>query len=260
VLERFYGYGEDPREVYSNLVATDRELIADSGGDDKKFESEAELGQIMIDGYLEWLEETGADRFLEVVATERKVEVPLLDGMATLIGKLDMKVRNLEDGSISFIDHKTSANFADFMQTAHMNEQLLTYSILERGQELGEDEWSKSGIYNLLKKVKRTASAKPPFYTRMEITFNPTTIASFRKRLESTVSDMIDARTRLAAGEDPLRVVYPYPTRECSWFCPFMHSCIMFDDGSDIESYLEMNYVKSNPYARYDNLALSGLS
>src|ERR1700747_3345247 len=38
---------------------------------------EAELGQIMVEGYLEWLAETGADVGHEIIVCESELEVPL---------------------------------------------------------------------------------------------------------------------------------------------------------------------------------------
>lgn len=254
VLERFYGYGEDPVSLHSELIQADRIKVEESGEDEKKFESEAELGQIMIEGYLDWLEETGADKDLEVVSTERKVEMPLLGGAATLIGKLDMRVRDLIDGSVSFLDHKTSQNFSDFTSTANMNEQLLTYTTLERHQALDGEEWAKGGTYNLLKKVKRTSKAIPPFYSRLSVKFNPTFIDNFRTRLDTVVRHMIETRLRLDAGEHHQIAAYPTPSKECSWFCPYFLACPLFDDGSDVEGYLSSTFVVSNPYERYEDL------
>lgn len=37
--------------------------------------------------------------------------------------------------------------------------------------------------------------------------------------------------------------MYPNPTRDCSWDCPFRVPCIAMDDGSDYEEILRSNYM-----------------
>lgn len=42
--------------------------------------------------------------------------------------------------------------------------------------------------------------------------------------------------------------LYPNPTRDCSWDCPFRSPCLMKDDGSDYQDYLNDNYIQVQGY------------
>lgn len=44
---------------------------------------------------------------------------------------------------------------------------------------------------------------------------------------------------------NPNLPLYPNPTRDCQWDCPFRSVCLSFDDGSDWEWLLENNYEKA---------------
>jgi hypothetical protein len=46
-------------------------------------------------------------------------------------------------------------------------------------------------------------------------------------------------------------VAYPNPQDSCSWKCPFFQGCSMFDDGSDVEAWLENFFEQGDQYARY---------
>jgi len=39
---------------------------------------------------------------------------------------------------------------------------------------------------------------------------------------------------------NPNLPLYPNPTRDCAFLCPFMHACVSIDDGSDWEQELEL--------------------
>lgn len=44
---------------------------------------------------------------------------------------------------------------------------------------------------------------------------------------------------------NPNLPLYPNPTRDCNWDCPFKTPCISLDDGSDFEYELEIGYTKA---------------
>lgn len=148
------------------------------------------------------------------------------------------------------LTHNTSANFADVLTTAHMAPQLLTYMTLDHATG-GTASRVDGGIYRLLKKVKRSARAIPPYYQELVIRHNVFFLRSFWARLRGTLSAMFIARSSIEAGGDPLYHAYPTPTRDCSWSCPFLKICPMFDDGSGAEDALRDAFVKSDPYDYY---------
>lgn len=42
---------------------------------------------------------------------------------------------------------------------------------------------------------------------------------------------------------NPELYIYPNPTRDCSWDCPFKSACIAYDDGSDYQYILDEEFV-----------------
>lgn len=241
----------DLLEIHSKLVATDRKILMDAYRDTSDLESEAELGHIMLAGYLEWVEEEGIDVELERISNEEIISMPMFDGRVELQGKLDMRVRRKSDGARMFRDFKTvGGSFTEFGSTAHMNEQILTYMVLEAAQNK-EGERSDGGIFTMLKKVKRTANAKPPFYQQIEVRHNIYALRNFWKRLTGAVGDMLNVRDQLDAGADHQLVAYPKPSRDCKWKCQFFSVCPLMDDGSAAEAAIEDSFAVGNPYDYY---------
>lgn len=251
-LEAYYTEGKDLLKVHAQLLDQDRqELLADLL-DVTELENEGELGRIMLEGYIEWLEETGADSGWEVVSAERVVSAPLLGGEVELRGKLDMRVRRLADDVLLFVDHKTTANFADLTRTAYMDEQFLTYHMLETLSPAEDGSRCDGGVYNMLKKVKRSGSARPPFYDRLEVRHNKQMLHSFWARIHGEIQDMLKLRKQLEGGADHRMVAYPRPSRDCSWKCPFFSVCPLIDDGSAAEQMLDDLYEQHDPNERYN--------
>ncbi len=251
-LEAYYTDHQDPLKVYATLLEKDRITLLMEERDLTELESEGELGRIMLEGYVEWIAETGADANWEVISAEKKISAPLMHGKVELMGKLDMRVRRLEDDVRLFVDHKTSGNFSDISRTAHMAEQFLMYHLLETLQP-EEDQRCDGGVYNMLKKVKRTANARPPFYERLEVRHNKTQLRSFWARIHGVLSTIVSVREALDAGADHHVVAYPTPGRDCTWKCPFFPVCPLTDDGSAAEAMIEDLYIVTNPYERYSD-------
>jgi hypothetical protein len=239
------------QEAHAQLVEQDKILLENEGRDTFDLDSEAELGRIMLEGYLQWVEENGIDAELEMISTEEIIEMPLFDGKVILQGKIDMRVRRKADGVRMFRDFKTvGGSFTDFTAMAHMNEQILTYMLLETAQNK-EGERSEGGLFTMLKKVKRSANARPPFYEQMEVRHNVFALRSFWQRIHGTLTDMLATRKALDEGTDHRFAAYPSPSRDCKWKCSFFSICPMFDDGSAAEAALEDAFEVSNPYAYY---------
>lgn len=250
-LDQYYSNGTPLLEVHSKLIEADRELLAQDFRDPTELDAEADLGRIMLEGYLQWVEEEGIDAELEMISTEEILNMPMFDGSVELQGKIDMRVRRKGDGVRMFRDFKTvGGSFSQFASTAHMNEQILTYMLLEQHKNQG-DERSEGGIFTLLKKVKRTANAKPPFYDQFEVRHNIFSMRSFWQRIHATVADLMKVKTSLDEGTAHQAVAYPRPSADCTWKCPFFSVCPMFDDGSAVEQAIEELYEVSDPYAYY---------
>jgi len=250
-LDMYYSKNIPLLDAHSQLVDNDKKILVDAYRDTYDLESEAELGRIMLEGYLQWVEENGIDAELEMISTEEIISMPLLDNSVVLQGKIDMRVRRKADGVRMFRDFKTvGGSFTDFSSMAHMNEQILTYMMLETAQNK-EGERSEGGIFTMLKKVKRSANARPPFYEQLEVRHNVFALRSFWQRIHGTLSDMLNTRKALDEGGDHRFVAYPRPSRDCKWKCQFSTICPMFDDGSAAEAAIEDAFEVSNPYAYY---------
>jgi CRISPR/Cas system-associated exonuclease Cas4 (RecB family) len=250
-LDRYYSTGQDLLEAHADLVREDMKKMNDAFRDTSNLETEAELGRVMLEGYLEWVELNGIDAELEKISTEEIIERPMMDGRVILQGKIDMRVRRKIDGVRMFRDFKTvGGSFADFGSIAHMNEQILTYMILEEAQNQ-EGERSEGGIFTMLRKVKRGAYAKPPFYDQIEVRHNRFALRSFYERLEGTLDDILRVRDSLDAGESHYKHAYPRPTRDCKWKCQFFAICPLVDDGSAAEAAISDAFEVADPYGYY---------
>lgn len=254
-LAAFYdpdGGGEDAMwAVFQAQEERDTQAFEEAGEDTKQLRKEIDLARAMVEGYVEWLADEGADRDLEVVAVEQTVEVASPHPGVNLVAKLDVQVRRISDGMRMFMDHKTVQDFTTPVKTIHLDEQMLEYHLIERMLQV--DEPTAGAIYNMLRKVKRTGRAKPPFYARHEVYHGDEELRSFYNRVYGVIRDMLTVEAELLQGADHRVVAYPTPTRDCSWKCEFFSVCPMFDDGSSAEDVLELGYHEGDPYARYED-------
>jgi hypothetical protein len=253
----------DP-EIRADPV-THVELWAIRATEDDPFSAEgisadAEMAKIMLTGYQEWLAAEGADMDLEIQGTERFVEVPLVvEGHeVTLLSKLDAPVRRVSDGAILAFEHKTTGSFDKVLKRAKLDTQFLTEHLvrfleaLEKGMSQDEAEHLCQGVLlNMLRKVKRTARANPPFYLREPVTHNVIELRNHWRHVVSVAKEIEATKARLDSGEDHHSVCPPNPTDDCSWDCPFYAICVMADDGSDFEGALDSIYDEKDPLERY---------
>lgn len=253
----------DPRIALEAAIRDDweacKQAYAQKGVDPspeliKEFNENTALERAMVEGYLQWLTETGVDSGLRVVASETYIEaafdVPGVEVDVKLIGKIDVRVLRDRDGARLFIDHKTAGSLTEPLKTIRMDEQMLHYHVLEWLSDI-DGARCDGALYNMLKKVKRTARANPPFFDRVEVRHNTKELEAFKQRLTGVIRMMIETRARLDNGEDPAVVVYPTPSKQCGWDCDFLPVCPMFDDGSRVEDMLQHHYVVGDPYSYY---------
>lgn len=206
--------------------------------EDGMLPAESQLAYLMLEGYLEWLEETGIDADLRPEYIERAVEVELMPGV-NLHGTIDWTARD-PYGGLWLFDHKTTDTFGALAnRRLQLSFQLLTYAWL-LWQTTGE---VPAGVaLNMLRKVKRTAAAKPPFYAREFVHFNQHQLEAHGDHMRQVVAMMAEAKQKGA--------FYPVPDQDCTWKCPFLSVCAMADDGSDLSGALNELYVRSNVNGR----------
>lgn len=219
--------------------------------------AEHKLVSLMLSGYLEWLEETGADANLRILGSERTVEIELVPGI-NLLSKLDAPVERVSDGARLALEHKTVGNLEQHMPLLKSDSQFLTEHLarfldaIRSGMSEEEAQQDCHGVLlNCLRKVQRTAKAKPPFYGRTDVPHNIIELRNHWKHCVGIGYDILAARARLDAGESHHTVCPPNASRESTWSNPFLKIYAMMDDGSDYEGALADMFVESDPLERY---------
>jgi len=254
----------DPRTALEQLIESDTKVVIEKFKNDDALagilldmKKDDDLERAMIAGYAQWLEETGADADYEVLASETYQDalLPGVVGRGSLpvyvIAKLDAKVRRRSDGVLRFVDHKTVADFSSKTMLLAIDEQMLWYDLIEILTNTPQGERSGGAIYNMLRRVKRTVKAKPPFYQREEVLHNRHQIESFYHQLWGTVRDLLELERRLDGGAHHQGVAYPNPLGDCTWSCDYRAVCPLFNDGSRAEAMIDRFYVAGDPLSYY---------
>src|SRR6266498_3056262 len=145
------------------------------------------------------------------------------------------------------ITHNTCQSFTDNM--LDINEQARMYLLLQ--MLVGSTEVQEV-LWNKLRKVKRTARAKPPFYQREELYISEEELRRFYIRTLGTIKDILMTEAKLDAGEDHYEVCYPRPSSDCSWKCQYRKVCPLMDsDPEAAKQMLSDMFQVEDPYARY---------
>lgn len=205
----------------------------------KEYGKQLVLARRMLQGYEQWLEETGADAGLTVTGVERTVaaswgsyEVPGIGVVnVTVTGKADLEVID-EWGMPRLIDHKTRDQIES--RPTPFDPQRLTYGLL---RYLEDGTLYAGGMHNVLRRVLRSGSAKPPFYGRTdEVHFSLPLLRKHHRHISARLQEMVPLAAMLEAGAIELDDPRLFPTiNDCSWKCDFIEVCPLFDDGSDWE-------------------------
>lgn len=232
--------------IHSGLIEADRVQMLMAGYDIGQLDNEADLGQIMLSGYLDWVAQEGIDAGMELVGVEDRLEHEIIEGEAVFTGKVDLRFRNRRDGTQRIVDLKTAAQIGPLLEVAATSPQLMSYCSLNLAATPG-DESLTSGTYRILKKVKRTAKAQPPFYVEHEVRYSREQLRNHWRHTRNKVRRIVEDRNRLDAGEDHHDVVPPHVTKDCTWICDFKNICPMFDDGSAAEAALDADFTTHDP-------------
>lgn len=265
----------DPRTALERVIVEDWTSISELANERNigeehlaalavEFTNATNLERAMVEGYVEWLAETGVDADLRVIGSEQPIVVPMeidvdlgaYHGATTrpieLIGLLDTRVARSTDGVRMFIDHKTVGDINAPVATLPQNEQMLHYHLLHWLSSEHAEDRCDGALYNMIRRVKRSPRAKPPFYARVEVRHNRYELDAYKRRMLAATKEIIAAEERLNRGEHHLDVVYPSPNSQCTWSCDFFAVCNMFDDGSHADDMLSSLYTTGNPRARYE--------
>jgi PD-(D/E)XK nuclease superfamily len=267
-LEGYYGYDLDPLAVLHLLYKFELEASPEF---EAELVIERDMASAMIEGYVEWLAETGADAGLTVMGTESEVSVPL-PGLPDVIlrAKLDRVVLDESTGLLSFVDDKTAAGF-ERHEILMLDPQFRFYSLVQKlvAREVPGAPRVLGGIVNTLRRVKRTDRSKPPYFKRDPFRYNEQMINATLLKVTGVAKKIVAARNSLdwiysptgANGDLAMLESYqalnlaPVPIlTDCSWRCPFVSLCPMMDDGSDWVGALVRSghFRQEDPYAYYE--------
>ena len=254
-LGNYYQNGDDPIKtilaIYGEQIAATEQHQQDAS----KLRKDADLALAMVEGYLQWIEETAQDVGLELVGTEEVLEFPIDLGSSEVLlrGKIDVRFDRKADGARLFMDHKTVQSIDVMSRILPMNEQMKFYHLLEHlGLGSASEKRTDGALFNMLRKVKRTAAAKPPFFERLHVQHNKAVLESTWERVFAIVQEIVGTRQRLENGVSHQQACPPRPSMDCSWKCDFQPICAMFDDSSNVEGLMREYYVHVDPHERYN--------
>lgn len=281
-LQAYYSpQPQNPFAVLEQTILEDQERLSNDPDAVAELLKEADLARAMLEGYVEWLGDTGADQGLSIVGAETRIQAPFLSlaqpvvgldeakrawaeasySSVDVMGKIDLRVQRDVDGARLFLDHKTVGSIPEAIKGLSQHEQMLHYHLLEyldflttlSPDDAAHAPRTDGGMYNMLRKVKRTIKAKPPFFERVEVHHNVHELRSYYLRVYGEVVDMLTLEYRLMAGEDPLMIAYPRPNRDCSWKCEFAGVCPIFDENREAaETFVADWFDEADPLDRYD--------
>jgi hypothetical protein len=208
----------------------------------KEWDDVFNLASLMVEGFDQWRTEEGIDAGYETLAIEQRLTAYAGNYHGDdvyITGQPDRIARDTMTGRLLIDDWKTVASL-ERPATLDIDDQKLTYGWLA---EANGYEQVGTFAHTQLKKSKRTARATPPFYARHTVTYSDDQRAIHRTHLAGTINHLVEAVQKAEA--EPYAhhsVLYPTPTRDCSWRCDFLMPCQMADQGDDAEGYLNVNY------------------
>jgi hypothetical protein len=249
-LEGYYGYGLDALQVLRWAYA---ELIEQHPDDEPALRKDLDMASAMVEGYLQWVSENGIDVGLSTVATEHEVtyQVILPDSTpVTWRAKLDVLMRRESDGRVLLRDFKTVGGF-EKANTLILDTQMRFYAMMQSLANPNPASRVDGAQYLMIKRSKRTARATGPFYELAEVSYNKADLRSTYLRSLAISQEIVMARRRLDAGENPLYVCFPTPAEFCSWGCQYQEACPMFDAGDRVEAKLAAEYTTQDAYLYY---------
>jgi hypothetical protein len=249
-LDAYYTKGEvDPAGLIVRLV---EQKIAEYPDFADRIRKDGETASIMLEGYVDHCEETGWDAEFKILGAEQTVEVGLGETGFRLRGKIDTRVERVADGAWLQFEHKTVGNLSDIPKYAQSAPQFLTYDLITYLLALREEGRRTDGVLiNMARRVKRTSTAKPPFYGRHTVLHNADELRSHFMHIVAIAREIEQARLKLDAGWSVHDVCYPVVGRDHVWKCRCAPIGNLLDDGSDVEEFLEEFYEPHDPWARY---------
>lgn len=237
-----------PQSLEYLKSAEDAALAIDATPDDlKEIREIYEVSNILVKGYFEWLDETGADDHWIIKGSEERLTAPGPLPGTEIKGYVDLHGVHEPSGDLLVVDTKVAASPGEMLKTLHLNEQGPLYAILMKINE-GTERRGFRVIWNMIKRNKQTSRAKGPFYQRYELAINSDQLQQFYAQLQGQIADMMETDRRLASGEHHVMVAYPNPGPDCSWKCPYLALC-----GAMNDPRMDTDWLIANNYEQYSD-------
>lgn len=280
-LEELYKHGKNPVEAFSSWadkeIAKVRKEIGQLFVEQEEMLGQAiELGKGMLANYEIWCRKADPEFFVKVLSVERELSVPILTprghkARGTFGCRIDQIVEDCDE-LLWLMEHKTAAS----LEVAHLplDEQVVCYlwaaqqflgiklqgviynillkKLPSKPQLLKNGTLSKKKIsttYGVYKKEIEHHKLEPeayseilqelkdqdsPFFRREKIIKTQEEIAEIGRRIYDEYRDM----------RNPKIAIYPNPTRDCFWDCPFREVCIEMNSGGDVAYLLQELFQK----------------
>lgn len=210
-----------------------------------------DVAHAMIDGYFQWVEETGVDEQFECTAVESTIlaESPVVG--VHIRGKMDQELRHRSSGLYYVGDFKTTKDIERPIRLANLGiPQALTYAWIKRISEPAKTY--AGGIWTILRQVKRGPTSKPPYFVRHMVRISQPDLDAHEMHLTGTLQDMLSTKQRLDAGENHNIVAPPNRSETCLWKCPFVDVCsFMNRPGATPDDLVEFGFHRGDPNERY---------
>lgn len=232
-------------------TARDHDMLVVSEEERKAVEETHKVSQILCEGYLEWLQETGAD--IGYVFDHNELELRAAGPVegTEIMGIIDLGGTEERSGDLFVMDTKVTASIEDMLKTLHIQEQGPMYAVLAKITDPDPNRGFRV-VWNMIKRNKQTARAKPPFYQRYELAINADQLRQFYLQLQGQIEEILRTEDLLNKGESHIKVAYPTPTKDCAWKCPYFAVCGAMNDitRNDVDYLVQAYY--STPEQRAD--------
>lgn len=257
-------YGKSGWHISSAAIwqkLMDREFdLAEENGLPHNLDKESKMGQIMLEGFEQWMEEQGVYGHWKVVGIETKLSTILTIELSSgeqidvmLRSKLDILTQDQLNGDLYVEDYKTTSSLTEESKMALLNEaQGPMYVIVARRQP--EQTQRVAGfILTMLRKVMRGPSSKPPYYERLVEPYPEGRLIAAEQNLRAQVDRVASITSKLEAGADH-RDVAPFQTSWKCKTCPFKLPCYEMQQGNFFggDKMLDDMFVVGNPLQRYE--------
>lgn len=235
-LERYYT-GTEADVVLQDVLYEIQQAAANGDTENEKSWTQVHAA---LEGYFEYLAETGVDQQVEFAEIEAVHQRELGDGYVMLM-KADALTVRRDNRELELLDHKSTG----YPLSVKLKE-------LRNGTQRLHYAWVLSGVarirtirFNMLRQSMRTERSSGPFYDRQELPILQAEVDAYERHVRE---DWLPVLERLHGRPS---APAPTPDADCFWRCPFYSVCPSFDNGDDVADMLQEGYTTGDPLARY---------